>query len=95
MIDESTDQSLEQHLIVYATYLTLEGNGIPVSKFMKIMNVPDGRGKTIYDVANQLMNDREVSLTKVILISTNGASAMVGHENGFISLMKKLFQNLF
>ena len=54
MIDESTDQSLEQHLIVYATYLTLEGNGILVSKFMKIMNVSDGRGKAIYDVIKRI-----------------------------------------
>ncbi|XP_057813067.2 uncharacterized protein LOC131027099 [Cryptomeria japonica] len=94
MIDESTDQSLEQHLVVYAIYLTLEGHGAPISMFMKMMSVSDGKGKTIYDTINQLMNDRGISLTKLVAVSTDGASAMVGRENGFVSLMKQNIPNL-
>ncbi|XP_059070451.1 uncharacterized protein LOC131860102 [Cryptomeria japonica] len=94
MIDESTDRSLEQHLVVYAIYLTLEGHGAPISMFMKMMSVSDGKGKTIYDTINQLMNDRGLSLTKLIAVSTDGASAMVGRENGFVSLMKQNIPNL-
>lgn len=41
---------LEQHLVVYARYLTSEGHGAHISMF--IMNVLDGKGKTIYDTIN-------------------------------------------
>lgn len=42
-----------------------------------------------------MINDIGLSLTfKLIVVSTNGASAMVGCENGFVSLLKKNIPNL-
>jgi len=45
MVDESTDHTLEKHLVVYATYLDLNGFGPPISHFMKLKDVIDGKGK--------------------------------------------------
>ncbi|GLJ15221.1 hypothetical protein SUGI_0248780 [Cryptomeria japonica] len=94
MIDESTDRSLEQRLVVYAIYLTSRSQGAPISMFMKMMAMSDGKGKTIDDTINQLMNDIGLSLTKLIVVSIDGASAMVVRENGFVSLMKQNIPNL-
>jgi len=94
MVDESTDRSLEQHLVVYATYLDSKGLGPPISQFMKLKNVMDGKGKTIYDSVNQLINDRGLHYKDLIAVSTDGASAMIGHENGFVSHLKKDTPNL-
>ena len=43
MLDESIDNSLEQHLGVYSTYLDSGGLGPPISQFMKLITVPDGK----------------------------------------------------
>ena len=43
MIDESTDHGLEQHLVVYGTFLDSKGLGPPISQFMKLIRVPDGK----------------------------------------------------
>ena len=94
MVDESTDRSLEQHLVVYATYLDSKGLGPPISQFMKLKNVMDGKGKTIYDSVNQLIHARGLQYKDLIAVSTDGASAMIGHENGFVSFLKKNIPNL-
>jgi hypothetical protein len=43
MVDEITNRSLEQHLVVYGTYLDSKGLGPPISQFMKLNNVIDGK----------------------------------------------------
>ena len=58
MLDESTDRGLEQHLVVYSTYLYLKGLGPPVTQFMKMIIVPNGKGKTIYDTIVNLKETR-------------------------------------
>ena len=73
MVDESTNQSLEKHLVVYATYLDSKGLGPPISKFMKLKNVMDGKGKTIYDSVNQLINDRGLHYKDLIVVFTDAA----------------------
>ena len=82
MLDESTDRSLEKHLVVYATFLNSKGLGPPISQFLKLINVCDGRGKTTYDAIKHLMESRGLSKETLVGVSTNGASSMVGNENG-------------
>jgi hypothetical protein len=60
MLDESIDNGLEQHLVVYSTYLDLKGLGPPISQFMKMISVPDGKGKTIYDTIINLKETRQL-----------------------------------
>ena len=60
MLDESIDNSLEQHLVVYSTYLDSAGLGPPISQFMKLITFPDGKGKTIYDTFISLKETRKL-----------------------------------
>ena len=89
MVDESTNRTLEEHLVIYATYLDSKGLGPPISQFMKLKNVMDGKGKKIYDSVNQLINFRGIQYKNMIVVSIDGASTMIGHENGFVSFNKK------
>ena len=73
MVDESTDRTLEQHLVIYATYLDSKGLGPPISQFMKLKDVVDGKGKTIYDSVNQLIDVRGLQYKDLIVVSTDGA----------------------
>ena len=58
MLDESIDNGLEQHLVVHYTYLDLKGLGPLVTQFMKMIIVPSGKGKTIYDTIVNLKETR-------------------------------------
>jgi len=59
MLDQSMDCSLEQCLVVYATYLDTKGLGQPISQFMKFENEPNKNEKTIYGIVYRLINDRD------------------------------------
>ena len=47
MLDESTDNGLELHLIVYVTYLQCGGCGPKETKYMGLLEIPNGKGRTI------------------------------------------------
>ena len=53
------------------------------------MNAVDGKRKTIYDSVNQLINFG-FQYKDLIVVSTDGALAMIGHENGFVSFKKNI-----
>ena len=94
MLDESMYYGLEQHLVVYSIYLDSKFLRSPISQFMKITSVPDGQGKTIYDPVTNLKERRQLKNEKLIAVSTDGDSSMVGNENGFVSLLRKYLSNL-
>lgn len=94
MLDESTDHRLEKHLVVYVTFLNSKGLGPPISQFLKLINVCDGRRKTTYDAIKHLMEARGLSKERLIGVSTDCASSMFGNENGFITFLRKDVPNL-
>lgn len=94
MVNESTNRTLEQHLVVYATYVDSKGLGPPISQLMKLNDVVDVKGKTIYDSVNQLINVRGIQYKALKVVSIYGASAMIGHENGLVAFFKNNNPNL-
>ncbi|KAH9293091.1 hypothetical protein KI387_041709, partial [Taxus chinensis] len=94
MLDESPGRRPEKHLGVYVTFLDKKGLGAPISQFLKLINVCDGRGKTLYDAINLLKEAKGLSNKKLIAISTYSASSMVGGENEFVTLFKRDVPNL-
>jgi hypothetical protein len=61
---------------------------------LKIVSVLDGKGKTIYDTIINLKETRKLKNGKLIAVSIDGASSMVGSENGFFTLLKNDLPNL-
>ena len=79
---------------MYSIDLDSKGLGSPISQFMKIVSVLDGKGMTIYDTVTNLKERRLLKNEKLIAFSTDGASSMVGCENGFVTLLKNDILNL-
>jgi hypothetical protein len=68
--------------------------GPPISQFLKIINVCDGRRKTIYDAINDLNEERGLSNKILITISRDDSSSMVGNEIGFVIFLKRDIPNI-
>ena len=79
---------------MYSTDLDSKGLGSPISQFMKIVIVLDGKGMTIYDMVTNLKERRQLKNEKLIAFSIDGASSMVGCENGFFTLLNNDITNL-
>ena len=94
MLDESTDNGLELHLIVYATYLQCGGIGPQRTEYMGLIKILNGKGRTVYEHLKQLLKDRCLEERKLVGLATDGASSMVGNDIGAISLMRNDIPNL-
>ena len=79
---------------MYSIDLDSKGLGSPISQFMKIVSVLDGKGMTIYDRLTNLKERRLLKNEKLIAFSTDGTSWMFGCENGFFTLLNNDITNL-
>ena len=81
LIDESTDRTMEQHLIIYIAYLTNQGRGQCVMKFIRLFQIKDGAAQSMYDVVRTLLAEMDLSLMKLVGFGS-GASSMRGIHEG-------------
>ena len=94
MLDESNDNGLELHLIVYVPYLQCGGCGPKETKYMGLLKIPNGKGKTIYEHIKHLLGDQCLNMNKLIGLATVGASSMIRSEIGTVTLMRNDIPNL-
>ncbi|MCO5584848.1 hypothetical protein L7F22_038780 [Adiantum nelumboides] len=92
LVDETTDKSLEKHLIVYITFLAQAGLGSCKNGFLKLEMVTDGCAQTKYDALVKIINDMGLDMKRRLVgIATDGDSSMLGcHDR----LVAKLTQNV-
>ena len=86
MIDESTDISTPKNLNVY---IRLWDNGQVSTHFIKNLEVQDATGHGIYLEVKNLLQRKSITMLKCTGLSTDGARAMTGRENGFVAYMRK------
>jgi hypothetical protein len=94
MLDESTDNGLELHLIVYVTYLQCSGCGPKETEYMGLLKILNGKGRTIYEHIKHILGDRCLNMNKLIGLATDVASSMIGSEIGMVTLMRNDIPNL-
>ncbi|MCO5576361.1 hypothetical protein L7F22_030171 [Adiantum nelumboides] len=85
LIDESTDRTLEKHLIMYILYVGNGGMGRAKCSYVKLLPVDNANAKGIYDAVTKFLHDNGLDLKKLIAIATDGASVMVGHKTGVVA----------
>ncbi|MCO5572265.1 hypothetical protein L7F22_026018 [Adiantum nelumboides] len=85
LIDESTDRTMEKHLIVYVTYLSNRGKGRAKCCFVESLPVDNADAKSIFDALTQFLEDIGLNVNKLIAIATDGASVMTGNKSGVIA----------
>ena len=88
MVDESTDRTLEQHLIIYVCYLTGQGSGVPVTQFVELSSITSGTGEGIYTAVDEVLNKLHWNRDELVAVATDGASAMIGSRSGFTTRLR-------
>ena len=82
LVDEFTDHTLEQYLIVYVCYLARRSTWPSCMQFVELLSVPQGTGEVMYNKIVELMREFEWPLDKVVRLATDGAASMIGVQFG-------------
>ena len=75
MIDESTDLSMEKHLIVYVKYLV---KGVSCTSFLALIKLSSCDSNVIYNVLVSYLKVCKVDVSKIYGFGSDGAVVMTG-----------------
>ena len=64
--DESTDRTLEKHLIIYVLYLSEGGKGEPHCKFVWLLPMENVKGEGIYNSMNEFILESNLDLKQLV-----------------------------
>lgn len=93
-IDESTDISTKQYMIVYITYMQNCGNGPICTCFVELLPIENGDAEALSKTLLDFLAKMELPLHKMIGIATDGASVMTGSANGVVARLKQNIPHL-
>ena len=79
MIDESSDIAVLNEMVIYARCIE---NGKIATNFLKICKLLNGTADTTKTALVAYMEDKGLSVSKMIGLGTDGASLMTGVHNG-------------
>ncbi|KAG8234482.1 hypothetical protein J437_LFUL014602 [Ladona fulva] len=85
-LDESTLLGNEALLLAY----------VRKNKFVKNYYLQtDTKGESIFHALDEFFKEKEIPLSNIISVATDGAPAMVGRYRGFLAYLKKEVPNAF
>ncbi|GAQ93343.1 hypothetical protein KFL_014550010, partial [Klebsormidium nitens] len=88
-IDESTDISVHQHMIVYCKYITAEKKVSTV--FLGLLQVNETDAASLCARVLECLNLFGIPIEKVLCFGSDGASVMTGAQNGVAARLQRLF----
>ena len=92
-VDESTDAKDTAQLAVFVR--GVNDNFDILEEFLQLMPLKDTTtGKDILDAVLKCLEEFKLDLSKLVSVTTDGAPAMVGKNNGFVALLKKHMVNI-
>lgn len=86
LVDESTDVAVEKHLAVYVRYISPDMR--PVERFLQLTELTKSDAATIHAVLREVLEDRGVSMHKLVGFGSDGASVMTGEQTGVGARLK-------
>ncbi|KAK3099721.1 hypothetical protein FSP39_008564 [Pinctada imbricata] len=88
MADESTDVSTEKTLMLYVRYIK---NGAPKVSFLEVVELAgdECNSENICNTILRVLEQRNLCVTNLSCITTDGASVMTGCRSGVTTLMKE------
>ncbi|MCO5591377.1 hypothetical protein L7F22_045360 [Adiantum nelumboides] len=89
MIDESTDRSVEKHMIVYISFLSGAGLGVCKTQFARLVIVADGTAQTKYDALKKVLAEIGLDVHHMVGIATDGDSSMLGCHDGLVAKLRR------
>ncbi|XP_048763590.2 zinc finger protein 862-like [Ostrea edulis] len=95
MLDESTDVSVHQNLMVYIRYLASVGGRVqPITRFLGIRQLSTANAESIFTVLVSMLESYGLPLDKLVGVSTDGASVMVGCKSGVVTRLREVTSGL-
>ncbi|MCO5596642.1 hypothetical protein L7F22_050710 [Adiantum nelumboides] len=88
MIDDSTDQGKEGHMIVYVNYLRNGGKGDNHVVFVRLLKTDDGGAEAKHDALIKLLKEMGLCSQKLASLATDGCSVMIGCKSGLMARLK-------
>ena len=79
MIEESTDVSMEKHLIIYIRYLD---NGKLQTSYLTLLKIVFADASVVFNSVVSYLRSCSIYLSKVYGFSSDGAAVMTGKQNG-------------
>jgi hypothetical protein len=76
-------------LIVYVVYLSNNGKGPHVTRFVEFLALRDGTAESMYQVVTGLLEKMHWISLKQVALATDGASSMTGHRTGLAARMRE------
>ncbi|KAH7439027.1 hypothetical protein KP509_04G041600 [Ceratopteris richardii] len=84
LIDESTERTMEKHIIIYALYLIDGEKGPAKCSFVQLLPIENGDAESIYNAVSVFLVESGLPTEKLNAIATDGASDMIGHKTGVV-----------
>jgi hypothetical protein len=95
MLDESTDVSVSQNVVVYVRYLASVGGKVtPVTRFLGIKQLSVATAESIFCELVSLLGSFNFKLDKLVGVSTDGAFVMVGCKSGVVTRLRQVTSGL-
>jgi hypothetical protein len=86
LVDESTDVAVEKHLAVYVRYMSPDMR--PVERFLQLTELTKSDAATIHASLVEVLEDRGLSMHKLVGFGSDGASVMTGEQTGVGARLK-------
>ncbi|XP_065892733.1 zinc finger protein 862-like [Dysidea avara] len=93
LLDESNDISCAKNLMVYCQFLDRENNKKEL-KFMKLLALKECDPDSIFKSVAEYFHEIDVSMDKMIMFTSDGASVMLGCSNGVQAKLKSVVPHL-
>ena len=93
MIDESTDVSVSQNLIIYIRYLSEDkvlGRVEPATSFLAIRSLYRANAESITREVLDVLSEKQIPLDKLTGLATDGAAVMTGKKSGVVQCLKEM-----
>ncbi|CAI7787252.1 unnamed protein product [Closterium sp. NIES-54] len=90
--DESTDRTRGKHMIVYMTFIK---DRRVVTEFFTLLTVEKCDAASLFEVLMNHLRSAGVDVSKLVGISTDGASVMTGKDNGLVARIREHAPHLF
>ena len=87
LIDESTDISQSENMIVYIVYMK---GGEALVKYVGLIAVPNTDAESIFEAVVEFVTENGVEIGKVAGFCSDGASVMTGWKNAVAARLKKV-----
>ncbi|CAI7912923.1 unnamed protein product [Closterium sp. NIES-54] len=90
--NESTDRTRGKHMIVYLTFMK---DRRVVTEIFTLLTVEKCDAASLFEVLMNHLRSAAVDVSKLVGISTDGASVMVGKDNGLVARIREHAPHLF